>query len=366
MGYLDGLGDAVSGIGDWVSGTNDDDRSTDWENFDAEGNHYTQKTGPNGTHTFGTPWTQNQGTTYSRLRTDDPTVKDTNNQGTGEDDYAFVMGGGDPRNLMYGRDPNAATNAANAAKQTGIDAQTRGIFASQRDVQNSQAANDRALMTGNWGQQNAALGTAATYGGRLAGLEAQEGPSAAQAQLQSGTNMAMAQQMAMARSGRGFGGNSAAMGLAQGNMAGISANQANQAAMLRAQENAQWRGRQASNLGNAASIQAGLGSQYGQQGQADLASRLASQRANDEAAIGWAGQGDSAYNNGVAANLNGQSLANQVRGAEMQGGQSIEDNAMRHWAAQNGYNLAQQQRQDQQDAAFMQFMATTGASLLGD
>ncbi len=76
-----------------------------------------------------------------------------------------------------------------------------------------------------------------------------EGPSAAQAQLQAGTDMAARQQYGMARSQPGGGG--AALRGAAFNAAGISGNAANTAAMLRAQETNAFKQRQLEALNSA-------------------------------------------------------------------------------------------------------------------
>lgn len=110
---------------------------------------------------------------------------------------------------------------------------------------------------------NAALGqagqSAANIGGNtnaaLTGLEATEGPSAAQAQLADATTRNMNDALTLARSGRGVGGSAAAVAQAGARLPGAAANAANSAATLRANENALWRARQAANIaagGNAA------------------------------------------------------------------------------------------------------------------
>lgn len=110
---------------------------------------------------------------------------------------------------------------------------------------------------------NAALGqagqSAANIGGNtnaaLTGLEATEGPSAAQAQLADATSRNMNDALTLARSGRGVGGSAAAAAQAGARLPGAAANAANSAATLRANENALWRARQAANIaagGNAA------------------------------------------------------------------------------------------------------------------
>ena len=96
----------------------------------------------------------------------------------------------------------------------------------------------------------------------LTGIEATEGPSAAQAQLQSATNAANRNALALARSGRGWGASAASLGQAQDQQAANLQEAGNQSAQLRAQENAAWRGRQAANLGTAAQTFGSVGQTY--------------------------------------------------------------------------------------------------------
>jgi len=297
----------------------------------------------------------------------------------GNNPHGNPYGGADQRNFMYGRTPTGADDAV--ARTSGIA--DKGIGIGQQAIDAGNAAgntasdifvarqNDangyknRQLQQGDFGQQNSTLG-------QLGGLEAQQGPSGAQAQLQNGTNMGMAQQVALARSGRGFGGNAGAMGLAQSNQAGLAANQANQSAQLSAQENAAWRGRQAANLGTVANAQ-------GQQVGTNLNAGLASQAQNDAATMGLLGMGQNAYFQGqgiqqqgygqglqgVGMGLQGQGINNQTRDTELRGGIAQDDSMLRQWAAENNLTLAGQQRQDQQNAAYAQMFAT-GLSYMSD
>lgn len=93
-----------------------------------------------------------------------------------------------------------------------------------------------------------------------------EGPSAAQAQLQAGTDMAARQQYGMARSQPGGGG--AALRSAAFNAAGISGNAANEAARLRAQETNDYKARQLAALnaamGGSGAVSAAAGQARGQ------------------------------------------------------------------------------------------------------
>jgi len=279
----------------------------------------------------------------------------------------YVYGDGpsfDPRSYMYGRDVNGAENAVNHANAIGGQAFATGNQILQQDTGLAADARSRTAPVGDFTGQNAALRQSLNYGRNLAGLEATQGPSSAQAQLQTGTNQALASQLALARSGRGFGGNAAAMGQAQGNIAGIQANAANEAAMLRAQEDASWRGRQAANFGNAAAISQGAGTQFGQQANTNINAYLQNQGQNDTASLGYLGQGATAYGQGVAGNFAGQGLAHNVRVAEMGAGQAQDDRMLRAWAAANGHDLQEKQANAQQTAALIQGGATLAAALL--
>src|SRR6185295_1055215 len=97
---------------------------------------------------------------------------------------------------------NASGNAArNYGTETGAAAARagQGVTELGQGIAGQAAGAQGRDITG--AQQNA-----------LMGLEAQQGPSAAQAQLQSATNRNTQNALAMARSGRGFGGGAAAMG----------------------------------------------------------------------------------------------------------------------------------------------------------
>ncbi len=135
--------------------------------------------------------------------------------------------------------------------------------------------------------------------------------------------------------------------------------------MLNAQENAAWRGRQATNLGNAAGISQGAGTQLGQQANTNVNAFLQSQGQNDAASLGYLGQGATAYGNGVGNNFTGQTLGHNVRLAEMQGGQGADDRMLRAWSAEKGYDLAQDQADAQQQAAIIQGVATVGGAAIG-
>jgi hypothetical protein len=289
---------------------------------------------------------RNEGTTYEGLSNQNPYQK-------GFDPYV-AAGGYDERNYMYGRTPGGADLAANRAIGTGQGAEDFGRNVQHATWQAAQNYANRQAQMGDWSRQNSALVGAESYGNQLAGLERTQGPSAAQAQLQAGNNAAMAGQLALARSGSGFGGNAASAGLAQSNLAGLQAGAANNAAMLRAQEDAAWRQRQAGNFANAAGIQQGLGQQYAGQQQTNLNAYYQNQGQSDAAAMGFAGMGIDAGTQGFQTNLMGQGLAKDIYGQQMQGGIAQEDNILREMAARQGWDLGQQQRQDQKEAGYLQ------------
>lgn len=257
----------------------------------------------------------------------------------------------DPRSFMYGRDPGAADAAVNKAYGVGDQAFNVGGAMLNTGVTLASQARDRMAPTGDFTQQNSTLN-------QLTGLEAQQGQSGAQAQLQQGTNMGMAQQLALARSGRGFGGNAAAMGQAQSNMAGISANQANQAAMLSAQENDAWRGRQASNLATA-------GGMFGQQANANLNAGLQSTAQNDQASLGYLGFGGNMYGAGANTSLQGMGVANNIRGQEMAGGSDEQHMQFQDWLARNGFSRQDDQADANRQAAVLSGLATAGGMVVG-
>jgi len=183
-----------------------------------------------------------------------------------------------------------------------LDAQSSALLSSQNASGQLGIAGDRAINAGlnaqnrgvyqaDWGRAQQPLNAAGQNASALAGLEAQQGPSAAQAQLMSATNQAMAQQTALARSGRGYGQSASALAEAQRANAATGVQAANASAALRAQEDAAWRQRQAANLGASSQLQQALGAQYGQQAQADVQSILQSQAQNDAATAQLMGTG---------------------------------------------------------------------------
>jgi len=283
----------------------------------------------------------------------------------------------DPRDFMYGRDPNYATDTA-AAERAHAAAAESDMYG-----QASKAINTGAQMGADisgYGQQigstlggmaQTAIGQGAAMQGRtlsadyqgansvfqvakndasqLSALEQAQGPSAAQAQLQSGLNQSQASNLALARSGHGFGGSASALSQAVGANAAAGQQAGNSAAMLKAQEDAAWRARQAQNLQGAAGISSGVANALQGQGlsQAQLQAQVMAE--NDQAQAALTGQGLQAYGaagqlglsgltSGASATQAGQTLG--LQGSQAAAGQYVTGEQMA------GINMTAQQQAD--------------------
>lgn len=193
-----------------------------------------------------------------------------------------------------------STDIANYGQQQGAGLIGQG---NQFMMGGVNAAN-RNIYDADFGRAQGFQQAAAQQASNLAQLEAQAGPTGAQAQLQAGLNQAQMENLALARSGRGFGGSATAMQQALGQNASMGQQAVNQSAMLRAQEDAAARARMAQNLQAAAGIQSGLGSQSLQQQQ--LGGQLSLQEAaqNDALRMGLS-------NLGLQSQLGGAGLGMQ-------------------------------------------------------
>lgn len=158
-------------------------------------------------------------------------VKDPNR------DNFYLGGNKDTANMLRGR----AIDQGNTYRQNATDAQNRG--APQANY--AQAGQDYANQAGAREAQYANTNRLLDFANQG------EGPSAAQAQLQQGSDRAMAANMALASSGTGMGDSSEAMRRAQFQNATQQSDTANNAAMLRAQEEQAWRQQQLGALGTA-------------------------------------------------------------------------------------------------------------------
>lgn len=228
---------------------------------------------------------------------------------------------------------NRSTPTANYAQQNQALAKS-GTAADQL----SQAGN-RASPTANYGQQNQALGQSNSAVNQLLGVESTAGPSAAQAQLQAGLNAAEQSNMSLARSGRGWGGSASALAEAGRQNAVMGANTANNAAILRANEDAAARSRTAQNLTQAASLSQSAANQFGNQAQADVANALQARQLNDAAMAQGAGLNQAAaaqFGQQAQADVASALQSRQINDAALAQGASINQAA----AAQYG-NQAQ-------------------------
>jgi len=215
----------------------------------------------------------------------------------------------------------------------------------------------------NQGNQAAALsGNATDIAGNLAGAS---GQSAAQAQLQQGLNQAQASNLALARSGRGFGGSAAAMGQAVDANAAAGQNAANSSALLRFQ------GQQAA---------AGI---YGQAAQQQQQAALA----NSQQGLGLYGQGyntalqaqQAGYGVGLQGNqlggqigaqganefFAGQNAAKAFTDAQHQADYEREALAVQQYGISSGAQTAANAAQQQQNAAIVGAAGTIGGAVVG-
>ncbi len=141
---------------------------------------------------------------------------------------------GNVSNALIGTGQQAGANVAGAGAQLGMMGQG---YANQGNSPGN------ALQQGNYGQANAAISQARQnqaaqggYAAQLAGAGGQDTLSAANATLNQGTNNALNSAMSIAKSGQGFGGSAASLAQAAQAAPGVIANQANQAAILAANE----------------------------------------------------------------------------------------------------------------------------------
>ncbi len=263
--------------------------------------------------------------------------------GPNQDNYAL---GGDPNyNAQFQQNQQQVAGQGQNLSQNamGVGAQGQGLMSA------GNAASNRGGPVTQYDPRVSALQNQNAAGGQsqyqladqlqtLAGQP--QGPSAAQAQLNMGTDQALNSQMAMARSGSGFGESSGAMQQAQQNAAGIQSNAANQAGMLRANEDQAFKARQlqalgmsGEQLGQARGADLALSGQQIGQGQFGTQTDLAARAQNDSAQQNLINSGLQAQNMGLsgqAAGISAQNQSNQLAleaaRAEQQGGQAYEQN----------------------------------------
>lgn len=278
----------------------------------------------------------------------------------------------DPLNYVYGRDPNYVENTRsrvlNSGTQTqdllnniGVDARAlgTGYAGAMLDQGNATAAGMQPYATG-----AAAAGSDAND--YLRSLEATEGPSAAQAQLDLATQQGIAVQQSQARSGRGFGQSANANSVAASNAAQITQQAGLQAAMLRAQEYADWKKRQAANTatGGGLSIEGNkVGGSLFATGQAGQADSYRSAAGVDTDAVKT--QGD-LVNKGYDATIKGESLADAATKGQADLGVAAEQGNTSVYGADRGVQINQDNNKAQTNAAIIGALGTGAAVLLSD
>jgi hypothetical protein len=238
--------------------------------------------------------------------------------------------------------------------QIGADAASQmGTQGGQFIGQGAQAASQN-IADVNLRASQAAMARSGAYADQLAGVGAQPGLSAAQAQLQSGLNQSQAANLAMARSGRGWGGSATAQTQALAANAAAGQQAVNQSAQLRAQEEQQRLAMLSSNLGQAAQVQ--------QQGaQTALAQQQLAAQTNLQEAQVQAQKQQALYGLGLQAQQQGATLGLQGAG---QAGQLAAQAAQTDMAGRQAY-LAALQQGGQLDMAGIQGGATLGLQGIG-
>lgn len=200
----------------------------------------------------------------------------------------------------------AATKAGNALTKQGGQFINQGAAAADQDIAsiNLRASQDAAARSGALANQ-------------LAGIGAEAGPSAAQAQLQSALNQSQQSNLAMARSGRGWGGSASAQTQALAANAAAGQQAANSSAMLRAQEEQQRMALSSQNVGNAAQLQtAGAQTALAQQ---QLAAQTNLQEAQQQAQ-----QQQALYGLGLQSQQQGAELGVQGTNLALAGNQAYQ------------------------------------------
>jgi hypothetical protein len=197
------------------------------------------------------------------------------------------------------------------------------------------------------------------YGGLMKAAANQQGPSAAQAQLNMATSAAAGDQLRLARSGRGMGESAAGLQQAASNVAQIQGNAANQSAMLRAQEDAQAKARQLQAYGAAGGVVA-------QQRDQDLATgaytsgvKQAGQSLADQTALGYGNLGLGAAGGQASADLGYFGGQAQVAGGVSGANQGYEQNLADRFMNKRSSDAAAKGKDDNTGA----YLAAAGAGL---
>jgi hypothetical protein len=247
--------------------------------------------------------------------------------------------------------------AQQRAQGLGQGAYGVGFSNSSNSLDQAQAAQGRNAPQSDWGQANQSIAGAQRTVSALDNFAANQGngPSAAQAAANNVNNQGMAQNLALARSGHGFGGNAAAMGQAQAGQAQITANAANQAQQIRANEYQQAQQNRLNALNSSLGGTLAISGQQAGQNQFDVGTQLqqrgmndAYSNANNQNALNWYSTG-AGLQQGYEQQGQQGALAHQQLGFQNQlGQQQLGQNALN---AQSDYELQQQQMRLDADKA---------------
>ncbi len=162
-----------------------------------------------------------------------------------------------------------------------------------------------------------------------------QGPSAAQALLQQGANQSMRQNLALARSGSGFGEDGAGLASAQRANADTMANASNQAAMLRAQEDQAFRQQQMQAMSGAADIYGGVAAREGGQAEFGTNAALEQQRIRDAMQLGLGQQSIEAQTAGMQGQLDASGQNLDAQRAALEGRVAMGTQAGQNYATEN-------------------------------
>lgn len=294
----------------------------------------------------------------------------------------------DPRDFLYGR---TASFASDKAQQAENDAQTQraefaGLANSAIDTGNTAqrvALNNGAAL---WNQgvvdrthsgdnTNLELGAAGQLGGTaqqelaLAGnVAGASGQSAAQAQLQSGLNQSEASNLALARSGRGFGQSGAALGQAIDANAAASQQATNSSAQLRLQSQQAAAGI----YGQAAGAQQGQAGIYGGVSGQQQQSALANQQSGvNSMASGFNQQmqgdqlGGQIEQQGIGDYYAGQNAEKQWIDSQHNADIQREQLGMQQYGIESGAATSAAAQNAQQTGAILGAVGTIGGAVIG-
>lgn len=224
------------------------------------------------------------------------------------DDENYTLGGSGWID-QFGQQTDTTRREAEGLGQTG-----KSMFGSAEAVQGregpttefgrSQAFGNQQAGAGNWLRDFA---------------NGPQGPSAAQAQLQEGANKSMRQSLALARSGSGFGESANGLADAQRANADTMASTANQAAMLRAQEDQAFRQQQIGAMGAAADIYGNTAAREGEQAEFGTNADLQAQQMRDAMQLGLGEQAINATNLGVQGALGAEGMGLDAQRAQLEG-----------------------------------------------